>query len=259
MTDIESIREYLSGIPQPSLESAWGKHRHYLRHKLFTEDDWSQFRTWPTVVCALYSRSESPEFQEEKRQCNAKWAKLLNHFDPDNGTVIRQAFTLSLLEEVTGIDAAKVESIIEFGAGYGEMFNYLALAGFKGKYYIYDFPELIALQKYYFSRRRINTSNITWIDSAYKLVTSDWTAMPELSIAVCSLSEAEIPLRQVYVGTIVSPYMIIRYQKKWDGNDNDVWFPEYADYTYDHFAIVEAPLFPKHAYVIGRGLTHYEG
>jgi len=61
-----------------------------------------------------------------------------------------------------------LDYIFEFGAGYGRLCRLIHEAGFKGQYVIFDFPELICLQKYYLHKNGIK--NITFISDIREVV-----------------------------------------------------------------------------------------
>jgi hypothetical protein len=82
------------------------------------------------------------------------------HFAPDtysNNTqysmnLIHQAYHLTQWEQATGKRIEHLNTIVEFGAGYGAMALLCRRLGFEGQYIIYDLPEFSLLQEYYLSQ-----------------------------------------------------------------------------------------------------------
>jgi hypothetical protein len=113
----------------------------------------------------------------------------------------------------------KMESIIEFGAGVGDLADIINKLGFKGKYIIYDFPELMNIQKYYHDR--LGYDNITYVSDFNNLESSD------LAIATWSLTEMPIDLRDNILSKIPNTKnWLIAYSNKIFGYDNDQYIKE---------------------------------
>ena len=111
------------------------------------------------------------------------------------------------------------KSIIEIGGGYGDMCSLVHALGFKGKYFIYDFPEVQSIQKYYLEHQGINASYIN-MDNIGELAPCD------LVIATWSLSEIPIIDREPIMSRIyISNKWLVMYQAKIFGSvDNTEYF-----------------------------------
>jgi hypothetical protein len=59
------------------------------------------------------------------------------------------AFGAAAYERLTGLRLQDRQTIIEWGGGYGSMCRLVHRMGFRGRYLIYDLPELSILQRYY--------------------------------------------------------------------------------------------------------------
>ena len=219
----EELREDLIENMEPlDPTDKWQSNRGDLRAHLLGDSSWDQWRTWP-VVAATMKAGMIPSIEQELMLTGRKWANQLESLGKNNGTGVHQAYSLSLFEEKSGMDPRMFESIIEFGAGYGEMACILSYAGYRGIYYMLDFHEMILLQKYYLSSRGVDLTNFVFFSSMWQFVTYDWdrTEGVDFAIGICSLSEAPIHTRQVFVGVAPPMAALYRYQLNWDGNDNE--------------------------------------
>jgi len=203
-------------VPAPF---TWDRYRYELR-KSIESSDIKEFKTWPTVNACIYTR-DSPSAIDEIKQLKAsdewhRWRKI--DVIPVNGTLVHQAYSLWKWETFTGRRVEDLTGIAEFGAGYGEMANLCFSLGFDGTYYIYDFPELIEIQRYYIG----DDSRVVYCNNA-----DDWKGGDaDLLIALCSLSEAPIALRDKFLRSHQSH--LVRYQDYFHDIDNTRYFSEFA-------------------------------
>ncbi len=118
-----------------------------------------------------------------------------DHFPTTDPNTIQQASHIYNWSKFSSKPIWKLDSIIEFGAGFGSMARLVRALGFKGMYYIYDLPELVELQKYYLSKFNIENYNkyVTWINNPQEACECD------LLIGMWSLSESPIDLRDIWL------------------------------------------------------------
>ena len=115
---------------------------------------------------------------------------------------------IGIWQQYTGLDITTLNSIVEFGGGYGAMLKCLRKLGFKGNYYGYDFPELLAIQRYYTFEDFSQPANGEY----------------DLLISICAISESSLFDRQVFLDGKRFKHILIRYQATWDGIDNHKYF-----------------------------------
>jgi len=125
-----------------------------------------------------------------------------------------------------GIDVRQRRLIIEFGAGYGGLAAFLAGAGFKGRYIVYDFPELAPVQRYIMEERGMD---FRLVHSAEDLSTEvKASATPQqgcLFVAMWSLSEMPIKHRTAIVAAVSRcEQFIIKFQDHFMNLDNVHFF-----------------------------------
>jgi hypothetical protein len=82
------------------------------------------------------------------------------------------------------------QQIIEFGGGFGCMCKMIFDRGFSGTYYIFDFPELSQLQKYYLCKLGENVKFINNFDKLPKIQSDS------LFISVSALEESPKEIRE---------------------------------------------------------------
>lgn len=120
-------------------------------------------------------------------------------------------------------EIARYKSIVEIGAGYGDMCDVIHKMGFTGKYTIYDFPEVQRVQKYYLENN--NIKDVNYISEPDQLETAD------LIIGTWSISEIPMELREKIMSRIKdSPNWLVAYQ---DNAFNGAWTN--SDYFHTFF------------------------
>jgi hypothetical protein len=109
-----------------------------------------------------------------------------------------------------------METITEIGGGLGEMTDIIYKLGFKGKYMIYDFPELSAIQSSF--HNQLGLKDIVYTSDMEDLVKSD------LVIGTWSITEAPIDIRNNIIERLKdSQEWLLAYSNNIFGLDNDEW------------------------------------
>ena len=168
----------INPVPEPH---TWLRHCYALRQHILTDDP-DNFLQWSTIQATM---ATDPTFQN---------------------------YHLDKWEEKTGLKISDLKSICEFGGGYGAMIKMVHERGFSGKYYSYDFPELVALQRFYLPDLNILT---------------DIPSECDLLIAICSLSEVDLETRRSFLNKLDFSHCLIRYQHRFNGIDNHQFFESF--------------------------------
>lgn len=140
---------------------------------------------------------------------------------------IHQAYHILRWQEATGLNIADMQSIYEFGGGYGAMALVCNRLGFKGKYYIYDLPEFALLQQWYLEE--FGVESVEWVDGL------DTTSV-DLLIACYSLSETDYTERDRFLTRTWAKSYLFLYSNKFEDYDN-IWFfqrPGLERHLYGH-------------------------
>lgn len=168
---------------------------------------------------------------------------MLAMFDDFPTTMNRIQHLAHLL--ICGFDKPQLDkfnTIVELGAGIGEMTDIIYKLGYQGTYQIYDFPELLELQRRHHQLLPIPQEKVAYIDDA------DTLMCPDLVIATWSLTEMPLELReQLLNGNLGhADNWLIAYSNKIFGYDNDNWIhTEFVPRFKNHdITFIDVPYMP---------------
>jgi hypothetical protein len=132
-----------------------------------------------------------------------------------------------------------METIFEFGGGYGSMCRLAHSLGFRGLYLILDLEPFCSLQEYFLSS--IGLPQVSMASNYTKngfLATSDIPVIAEhltspsdrsLFIATWSLSESPLRVREE-VEPLINRcgHLLVSFQDRFEGIDNNRYFSEFG-------------------------------
>jgi hypothetical protein len=224
----------MSRLPEPPNDSRpplWNAWRHQL-WQLAQQDEPNNFMKWPPIYhCMLQDHwpdSIDAEYQYLKDKISVPYSLVGNTLSSWRN-LIHQTYHILRWQEETGQSVADMQSIYEFGGGYGAMALVCNRLGFKGKYYIYDLPEFALLQQWYLGECGVN--NVEWVDSsAY--------GDADLLIACYSLSETDFAERDHILQAWQANSYLFLYSNKFEEYDNIEYFRglEYGEWPAGHWA-----------------------
>ena len=245
---IELLRQRIRSLPP--LEdpvSSWSLHRKRLRDAILERDP-RRFPEWEMVRQTMYYEPHSCELRYLKGL--PQWPRIRSALmvrgrdlfpsyralPGTNGNLVHLCHSLWRFLEFFSLDIEKIESIFEFGGGYGGMCHLSYRLGFGGSYTVFDFPEMLSLQDFYLASQDCGLA--TGFDAgktAQRRVAllSDlgdlrghFSAghMPELCIATWSLSETPLPLRRAILETVQPRYWLLAFQERYAEIDNKAFF-----------------------------------
>jgi hypothetical protein len=224
---------------------------------LATENDPLFFMRWepiratmvhgatPWIIASWWRLRHSADWR-------AKWAPALRHkqyghappFPPmpaTNAIAIEHASHLFHFREATGEAFHDAQCVVEFGGGYGSMCRLIHALGFRGSYFIFDLPHVLALQRYYLALHGIDTeTNSVNPASGVRLVADldtlthliDNITAPHFSaISTWALSEMPLSLRKRIEPILQRSgcrKILLSYQARFEGNDNRAYFTALA-------------------------------
>lgn len=250
-------------------------------------DDPRTFLRWNLVKKVMAPANLSPMeycFLKSLPDWESRWKNIVSEsssghpvpflFYPKSSWILLQhASHAAVFERHTGQEIKELRTIFEFGGGFGSLCRVFYKLGFKGKYIIFDFPHLSALQKYFLRSLGLNSLNIAsnrlpseneegaWcisqIDLLQELLKSQKDLPSSLFIATWSLSESPMETRDKIIPLLQSfQYMLITYQKHFDKIDNDDFFrnnfiqrSEFKEMKWYNW---EIPYFLNNFYLIGQ-------
>ncbi len=230
------LQAEMAKLPEPPANSRppyWDYWRHDL-WQLAQSDEPSNFMKWPPIYHCMLQDHWPDSISAEAKSIPAPIAAKITGFamtkDPATAdsswrNLIHQTYHILRWQEATGLRIADLESIYEFGGGYGAMALVCNQLGFKGKYYIYDLPEFSLLQRWYLEECGVD--NVHW--HGWKDPIAD-TAV-DLVIACYSLSEMNYGLRGRLLNSVPAHSYLFLYSNRFEEYDNIEYFQnmEYAD------------------------------
>jgi hypothetical protein len=213
--------EELDGLP-PSAAS-WVNNNNTLRQLVLNADP-RGFLRWDVIGRTMFVKSPKWIPKEltylkqrddwQLRLRSALEESTVGHPSPywryprSSGNLIHTAYSLINFEGATGIAIENLDTVVEFGGGYGSMCRLIHNLGFIGKYVIFDLPAFGALQRYYLRSLGLNvlagdsvksgTSGIACVQDLETLAALTPSAENRGNaalVATWSLSEAPIELR----------------------------------------------------------------
>lgn len=155
-----------------------------------------------------------------------------------------------------------LESIFEYGAGYGSFTRLLKNAGFKNNHIIYDLEFMTLLQKMYLrsvfnseeNKNVSNLENISWISRIEDALDLDIENIENnLFLATWSLSETPLDIRNKFLPIIKNhKYIFITYQKDFYKTDNVSYFKNFVHEINSHeWSHYECEFFKNNFYLVG--------
>jgi hypothetical protein len=181
--------------------------------------------------------------------------------------MIGNAYKLSQLILTHQVDLTKINTIFEFGGGYGSIARLCFRLGFKGTYIIFDLPEFSALQKYFLSASELpvkismvpikaEPNTVVLLSQASQLKEQLGNTPADMFTATWSLSESPLSLRETIVSLIKNvKYFLIAYQEKfpvYSGTDNIAYFKKLQEEIPATWETRPFKLHPKDYFLIGK-------
>ncbi len=243
--------ENLNPLPDNAPHRSWLSHRISLRDNILNKNP-EKFITWPVIKATMFIGDFEPiRLQLEWLLENDKqgfWKQAIEEngfgdpemFDKTSGNLINQAYYLRRWEGYSRY-VNQLNTIVEFGGGYGAMALICNRMGFHGQYTIIDLPEFLLLQEYYLSNVLDDISNIQFISTF-----DDYELDTDLIISICALSEIDETMKNRFFEQVEFKHHLITFQPDWEDWNNEKYFS-------DRFN--EEPItniyFTNHQYLIG--------
>jgi len=245
MSDVDTRRwvmnaldgiESAEPIPPNVKRFTWSYRRADIRKKIrLAGGDLSAFLHWPVMHEALYAGFTNDTAKElgmlDHTHERAAIDPLIGHggerpnvkVSPSGAscTYIRQGLALQNVSD-TFAKLSEIKSIFEFGAGFGALASVARRLGWQGEHTIFDFPELLLIQKWYHAQLGI-TENMRYITKNELEHGKEY----DLFISICALDEAPIKIREAVLGAVKAKFYLIWYHRVYGGVDNEQWFHEY--------------------------------
>ncbi len=278
---VDELRADIARLPQRGHEEAVSPWWEEVRTQLvdhIERDDPRSFLHWEPIRQTMFISPDEEFVATElaELQASGDWQERWSHallespagcpapyrgFKASSGTLIHHAYHLLILERTIGRRIENLREMVEFGGGYGSFARLVYGLGFDGRYHVYDFPELNALQRYYVNSVAAADGGAAFPDTFVS--TSDRLALPtvhaddSLFVALWSLSETPLHERELWIGRIAAAgHVLIAYQAEFEDVGNDAWFGALQTRVRSHaWSRLAISHLPGHAYLIGRRLS----
>jgi hypothetical protein len=244
MTNEELVYKarHLPEVPHWEKETHWGKYRDAMRDH-FLNNDPVDILCWSTVSATMFVGEYEVTLKEvEELKHSPRWeyyattALMENNFGSPprmgdlaytSGNLVHQTHHLMQWEKATHLHIEDMSTIIEFGGGYGAMCAIARRMGFTGKYTLVDLPEFTLLQEYYLSNLGFEADCVScdWSTDLRKCISRS----SDIMIAIHSLSESPITIRDNFLAAVTPVTSIISYQNKFFNVDNASWIEMYKN------------------------------
>lgn len=153
-----------------------------------------------------------------------------------SGNLLHHTYHLWRYEYVTGAAVTDVDTIVEFGGGYGSMCRLLRRLGFRGRYVIFDLPQFSALQRFFLESQGPDAPRIAadradvgadvyLLSDPEQLQAAVTGGGRSMLLATWSLSEAPVRVReQVFDVLAGCERFLLAYQETFGEVDNVAYF-----------------------------------
>jgi hypothetical protein len=251
-----SIIESPTGTP-PS-EAEWNNNMNLLREMVLTEDP-RAFLRWKVIEDTMFVRHAPylrPElkYMKEHSLWSSVWEPVLEEshvghpvpfafYPRSSGNLIHHAYHAARFQDETDLTCSDLDTIVEFGGGYGSLCRVYHKLGFSGKYIIFDLPHFTELQKFYlkasgfqiispdqFSLENNGICCISDIETLKTLIEKLPNESRNQFTATWSLSETPLHIRQSIL-PLVNTFnaFLIAYQHRFNEMDNIGFFKLWRD------------------------------
>ena len=275
-----ALPELNSGAAHSPAEKLWLANRGELRLRLMNDDPRlflsfrvigeTMFVDSPPYICQeLAYLRESHDWETRwkpaLRESKTIPAPTCHYYSASSGNLIHHAYHLRRFESMIHCDIANVDTILEFGGGYGGMCRLFYQLGFQGRYFIFDLPEFSALQEFYLASIGIPVQE-EGVDSKPGVVCFSEFAQFEilnrehpvdLFIGTWSLSETPLLFRQQVLSVLTARNILIGYQHEFQGIDNNSFFKAWCSVNskWNWLTSSQTYFTGDHTYIVGNSIN----
>lgn len=244
--NLSELQEEIEVLPDPP-PSSWQQNQLELRKRILKTTDMKAFPYWSVIQATMYVGDAQYIHNVELPHVASLIPLDVLVIDKDiiaepasigcndgrilSTNLVHQAYSLSQLD----LDISKLDTILEFGGGYGAMCLLCRRLGFKGRYIIYDLPEFSLLQQYYLSCHNVEAeywAGLTELELKLIKKSSELHApfsknVVDLLIGLWSLSEVDnLNFRDYFLGWYPAQNYLFAYGRTWHGINNTKWFDQ---------------------------------
>lgn len=277
--DLELLAPTDPALPLDPPAKKWRLFTQMLRERSLNDDP-RLFLSWEVIRSNMGYRANTRDLRFLKR--SPLWEKIRPALREPTATnrlpffawpetsenAVRQAFHIAQFHQKTGTAPTDFDVIVDFGGGYGSMARLIQGLGFRGTYIIFDWPEFLALQRFYLTLAEVPASidvqpeilrapaivQVSDLAVLRRLLASLPPTAKKLLIATWSLSEAPVPLRDEILAAVHPDAYLLTYQHAFGGVPNRPYFDRVAiDYSRISWYDYAMPYIPaeRNRYLLG--------
>lgn len=229
----DDFRERMAALPDQGQDAPifdWEHHRHAIREAVVLHGaSPEELLTWPTIRATMVvrgARFSGPEYNALVEDGRQTWLPAIRapfvcgeSPAPFNRavseTLVHQAHHLMRWQKVTGLRVTNLDSILEVGGGYGAMAVVCRQLGFRGRYVIYDVPEVLLCAQYYLERA-----------GQYHAAFATVRPIVPVDFCIACWSVTELYLHQRWMPD--ADNYLVAYHDRCDEIDNAAWLKEWS-------------------------------
>lgn len=234
--------------------------------------DITNFTNWKTIRYLMFS---IPPFTALKHlqalpDWESKWKNAITespvgkpepyeYYPKSSGNLITHALHLSCFLSGTNCKLDSLNTIFEFGGGYGGLCRLIYRVGFLGEYVNLDLPAFLDLQRYYLKRTAEGREIAFLLDGDEFVKRISDEKGRSLFIAIWSISEAPFSLREKVLQAVFAntDYILIVFQSQHRKFNNSDFFAKIVEKNTDYqWNLTEVPYLivtdAKHYYLFGK-------
>jgi hypothetical protein len=259
---LSELRSEAAGLPPlgngPEVEATWVEFAKQFREAL-SQADPDQLTRWDIVHRTMFLTNRRTAFSAWKAlkadpHFQARWASAIVEDATGAPTpfllhgktspyLIWQAIIIRAFERFVGQRIDDQQFVLEYGGGYGSMCRLTHRLGFRGRYLIFDLPELGILQRYFlrgvgvpvvsaeqwFAEQR-GTLLVTDLDVLQRLLSRVLPGDRSVFWATWSISESPARPRDLILPRVAEfDSYLIGFQPHAAGFDNTAYFGRWQD------------------------------
>ena len=282
---VDQLRDEVRAVELPDAKTAsgqlWLENQRELRDLVLSRDPY-EFLTWNVILRTMFV-GNNPYVARELAYLHrdSAWSTWRSVIDESpvgrpppfflrpsaSGARIHAAYHVARYLERGGVSIPSLETIVEFGGGYGCLASVFQALGFRGRYVIFDLPLFSALQRFYLRARNFgvaahgapaagDANMIHCVSDASTLASLVAGRAPgkALFAATWSLSESPMGVREPVVSTVASfEHFLMAYQDAFLEVDNLAYFDSWAPRSNPRVTWTTAPTIHRrgHTYAFG--------
>lgn len=225
----------MAKLPEPPRSDPpyWDYFRHQLWQAVMDGADPAWFKNWPCIFHTMMENHwKEPMEVERQALCTERYvnaAKVdygmpMDRVGEDlSRNMVHQVYHIMRWEQVTGQRIDELESIVEFGGGFGALALAIHRLGFHGTYYMIEVPEYALLQQFYFEKVGISVIH-----------NPDTVKLVDLFIACHSISELPFEQRNDILCKYPATSYLFAYNSHFEHYDN-LWYFQLPWLDVDHW------------------------